>query len=110
MAETFKNAKLKVQSTAGDVYTVPSATTAIVIGCQVTNVTTSGTPTDTEVWWTDASDSNAVTRLLREFPVPPKGSMSAATGRLVLEAGDKIRASCDTNNNVEISVSVLEIS
>jgi hypothetical protein len=34
MANTFKNAKLKVQDTATDVYTVPSATTAIVIGCK----------------------------------------------------------------------------
>jgi len=110
MANTFKNDRLVVQTTPGDVYTCPSATTAVVLLCQATNVTTSGTPTNTSVWWTDASNADAVTRLLLEFPVPPKGSMSAVSGRLVLEAGDKIRAFCGTNNNVEVSVSVLEIS
>jgi hypothetical protein len=108
MAEVFKNAKLKVQSSATDVYTVPSATVAIVIGCQVSNVSASAE--EVTVWWTDGSDSNAVTRLVKDVIVPPQASLAPIAGKLVLEAGDKIRAQGEDNDDAEITVSVLEIS
>jgi len=108
MANTFKNAKLKIQATAGDVYTCPSATVAIVIGCQVANV--SAASEEVNVWFTDASDSNAVTRLVKDVSIPAKASLAPIAGKLVLEAGDKIRAQGETNNDAEITVSVLEIS
>jgi hypothetical protein len=108
MANTFKNAKIKIQSTMGDVYTCPSATTAIVIGCQVANV--SATAEEVEVIWTDASDTNAVTRLVNNVIIPAKASLAPIAGKLVLEAGDKIRAKGQDNNDAEIVVSVLEIS
>ena len=108
MAETFKNAKLIIQSSATDVYTVPSATVAIVVGCQVANV--SAAAEEVNVWWTDASDSNAITRLVKDVIVPVKASLAPIAGKLVLEAGDKIRAQGETNNDAEITVSILEIS
>jgi hypothetical protein len=108
MAETFKNAKLKIQTSATDVYVVPSATTTIVLGCQVANV--SATAEEVEVWWTDASDSNAVTRLVKDVIIPGQASLAPIAGKLVLEAGDKIRALGETNDDAEITVSVLEIS
>jgi hypothetical protein len=108
MANTFKTAKLIIQSSATDVYTVPSATTAVVIGCQVANV--SATAEEVSVWWTDASDSNAVVRLVKDVVIPAKASLAPIAGKLVLEAGDKIRAQGQTNNDAEITVSVLEIS
>lgn len=108
MAETFKNAKLKIQSTASDVYTCPSATVAIVMGCQVANV--SAANEEVSVWWTDSSDSNAITRLVEDVVIPAKASLAPIAGKLVLEAGDKIRASGQTNDDAEITVSVLEIS
>jgi hypothetical protein len=108
MAETFKNAKLKVQSSATDVYTCPSATVAIVIGCQVANV--SATAEEVAVWWTDASDSNAITRLVKDVIIPGKAALAPIAGKLVLEAGDKIRAQGEDNDDAEITVSVLEIS
>jgi hypothetical protein len=108
MAEVFKNAKIKIQSTMGDVYTCPSATVAIVIGCQVANVSAGNE--EVEVIWTDASDTDAVTRLANNIVIPTKASLSPIAGKLVLEAGDKIRAKGQVNNNAEIVVSVLEIS
>jgi hypothetical protein len=108
MANTFKNAKLKVQDTATDVYTVPSATTAIVIGCQVANVSASAE--EVSVWWTDASDSNAITRLVKDVIVPGQAALAPIAGKLVLEAGDKIRVQGEDNDDAEITVSVLEIS
>jgi hypothetical protein len=108
MAETFKNAKLKVQDSATDVYTCPSATVAIVIGCQVANV--SATAEEVAVWWTDASDSNAITRLVKDVIIPGQAALAPIAGKLVLEAGDKIRAQGEDNDDAEITVSVLEIS
>jgi hypothetical protein len=108
MANTFKNAKLKIQDTATDVYECPSATTAIVLGCQVANVSASAE--EVEVWWTDASDSNAITRLVKDVIIPAQSSLAPIAGKLVLEAGDKIRAIGETDDDAEITVSVLEIS
>ncbi len=108
MAEVFKNAKLKIQDTLTDVYTCPSATVAIVIGCQVANV--SGTDEEVEVIWTDASDADAVTRLVKDVVIPAQAALTPIAGKLVLEAGDKIRAVGETNDDAEIVVSVLEIS
>ena len=108
MPNTFKNARLIIQSTASDVYTCPSATTAIVIGCQIANV--SAASEEVRVWWTDASNANAVTDLVWDVIIPAKASLAPIGGKLVLEAGDKIRAQGQTNNDAEMTVSVLEIS
>jgi hypothetical protein len=108
MPNTFKNAKLKVQTTDSDVYECPSATTAIVIGMQISNV--AATSKETTVWWTDASASNAVTRLVKDVIVPAKAALAPVAGKLVLEAGDKVRALCTSNDDIEVTVSVLEIS
>jgi hypothetical protein len=109
MAETFKNAKKKIQTTAGTAaYTCPSATTAIVIGCQVSNV--SATAEEVEVFWTDASDSNAIVRLVKDVIIPAQASLAPIAGKLVLEAGDTLNAIGEDNDDAEIVVSVLEIS
>jgi hypothetical protein len=108
MAEVFKNAKLKIQDSLTDVYECPSATVAIVIGCQVANV--SSDPEEVEVIWTDASDADAVTRLVKDVIIPAQAALAPIAGKLVLEAGDKIRAVGETNDDAEIVVSVLEIS
>jgi hypothetical protein len=62
------------------------------------------------VWWTDASDSNAITRLVKDVIVPGQAALAPIAGKLVLEAGDKIRVQGEDNDDAEITVSVLEIS
>jgi hypothetical protein len=104
----FKNAKLKIQSAATDVYECPSATTAIIIACQVANVSASNE--EVEVWWTDNSDGGAVTRLIKDVIVPAKSSLAPIAGKLVLEAGDKVRAKGQDNDDSEITLSILEIT
>jgi hypothetical protein len=108
MAETFKNAKAKIQTTTTVAYTCPSATVAIVIGCQVANV--SAASEEVSVWWTDSSAANAITYLVDEVVIPTQASLAPIAGKLVLEAGDTISATGETNNDAEITVSVLEIS
>ena len=107
MATVFKNAKAALTASLADVYVVPAATTAIVIGVHVTNIGTADHELD--MVWTDASDSNAATYLANEIVVPENAAYEPV-GKLVLEAGDKIRANADAGSALEVTVSVLEQS
>lgn len=108
MAETFKNAKAVLTGTSAAVYTVPAATTAIVIGCQVTNVGSAAH--DLTLSWTDASDSNAEIYLAEAISVPDAASYEPIGGKLVLETGDVLKGFGSTTDVLEITVSLLEIS
>jgi hypothetical protein len=70
----------------------------------------SSDPQEVEVIWTDASDADAVTRLVKDVVIPSQAALAPIAGKLVLEAGDKIRAVGEDNDDAEIVVSVLEIS
>lgn len=107
MANTFKNAKAALGTALADVYTVPSATTAIVIGVHVANIGTADHTLD--MVWTDASDSNTATTLA-EAVIVPENAAYEPVGKLVLEAGDKIRANADASSALEVTASVLEQS
>lgn len=108
MAATFKNVGVVLNDTATDVYTVPSATTAIVIGCQVANVGASSNYVD--FWWTDDSNADAVTMLADAIVIPSAAAYEPIGGKLVLETGDKLRGLSETDDELEVSVSVLELS
>ena len=107
MAE-FKNVRAVLGDTATDVYTVPALTTAIVIGCQVANVGVGSN--ELEFWWTDASAADAVTYLGDKVVVPSAAAYEPVGGKLVLEAGDKLRGVSENDDELEVSVSVLELS
>lgn len=108
MATTFKNARAVLNDTATDVYTVPSETTAIVIGCQVANVGASSNSLD--FWWTDSSGTDAVTMLADAVIIPSAAAYEPIGGKLVLEAGDKLRGLSETDDELEVSVSVVELT
>jgi hypothetical protein len=108
MANTFKNSRALIQTTTTTAYTCPASTTAIVVGCQVANV--SATAEEVSVWWTDDSNADAITRLVEDVIIPAKASLAPIAGKLILEAGDTIACTGQTNNDAEITVSVLEIS
>ena len=108
MSETFKNARLVAGTAASDIYTAGSAVTAIVIGAQAANVGTANV--EVELWWTDSSAADAITRLVKDVIVPSQAALAPVAGKLVLESGDKIRALASVDNDAEITVSVLEIS
>ena len=108
MAQTFKNARVVLGDTATDLYTCPAATTAIVIGCQIANVGT--VINGLEFWWTDSSDTDAVTYLGDDVPVPVGAAYEPIGGKLVLEAGDKLRGIAENDDELEATLSVLELS
>jgi hypothetical protein len=104
----FINARAVLSDTATDIYTCPAGKTAIVIGAQVTN--RSGTNDEVlEFWWTDASNSDVVTYLADGTFIPVNASYEPIGGKLVLSSGDKLRGLGGTANELEATVSVLEL-
>lgn len=108
MAETFKNVRKVLNDSATDIYTVPAATTAIVIGCQVANV--GATSNELDFYWTDSSAADAATYLGDAVVVPAAAAYEPIGGKLVLEAGDKLVGVSETDDELEATVSVLELT
>ena len=109
MAEAFKNFKLALGTSSATAYTCPSATTAIVLMCQVANI--DGTnEADATVTWTDASDSGASTALVSAVPVPAGSALGVLGGKLVLEAGDTIAGLASAASDLVLTGSVVEMS
>ena len=106
MANTFKNVRYAVTASLADVYTVPSATTAIVIGCQASNV--DGTNVVTLDLVVDVSGTDRY--LLKGAEIPTKAALGCIDGKLVLEAGHKLQAKAGATSDVELVVSILEIT
>ncbi len=95
-------------------YTCPSTNTAgavtagVVLLLQAANVTNRADLLT--VVWTDSSNSNAVTRLVYQVPIPANTAVGVLTGKLALEPGDKLRAQCGVHQAIELSASILETS
>lgn len=103
---TPKNARGLLTTTAADIYTAPAGGAKVTM-CQVANV--DGTnDVDVTVQWTDASASNAVTRLCFTATVAAKDSLSIPAGGLILESGDKIQALASAAGDAEITVCVIQ--
>lgn len=108
MAETFVNAKAVLADSATTIYTCPAATKAIIIGCQVANIDAAAV--DLQIWWTDASDTDAITHLGYDIVIPPAAAYEPISGKLVLEAGDVLKGLGSVASDLEATVSILELS
>ena len=107
MANTFKNSITAGVSTAADVYTCPSGTTATVIGLTVANIDLSNVAA-VDVKVVDTSES-VTAHIVKAGPVPVNGSLVAVGGnqKVVLETGDKINVTSATANS-DVVISLLE--
>lgn len=108
MAETFRNHRVVLADSVTTVYTVPAGTTAIVLGAQVAN--RGATANQLEFWWTDASAADVVTYLADEVLVPTQAAYEPIGGKLVLESGDRLQGAGQVASELEVTVSVLELS
>ena len=109
MAEAFKSVNADLGTSANtSIYQCPSSTTAVVILCQVANV--DGTnAADVYVDYYDSSTTTAKA-LAHTVSIPADTALNPIGGKLVLEAGDQLRAWAGAASDLEIVVSVLEIS
>lgn len=106
MANTFKSiTKSSVGISTQDVYTVPGATTAVVIGFCLSNITESNVTADVFINKSTGDDVYIVKGILI-----PDGSLYDfnAGNKIILETGDKIEITSNTASSVDVIVSVLE--
>ena len=100
MANTFKNyTSASVGTGATTTYTVPSATTAIMMGCNLANRTTSQIAEDVQV---------AGVYLVKGAPIPANSALGVLDGKIILEAADTVVVTSDTASSADVIVSVLE--
>ena len=100
MANTFKNyTSASVGTGATTTYTVPSSTTAVVIGCNVANRTTSQIAVDVQC---------AGVYLVKGAPIPANSALSVLDGKVILETTDTVVVTSDTASSADVIVSVLE--
>ena len=108
MANTFKlKTKANVGVTTSNVYTVPSATTTVVIGVTLANTT--GSSINVGVGVTRASTDDV--KLMKNVPIPQGSSFEFMSGnKVVLETTDTFTAESDVNNSLDVALTIMEIT
>ena len=110
MANTFKLKTKAGVTTLATVYTVPSNTTAIVLGCVIGNTTSNSVNTTVTVS-SDTSDTetNADVEILTTTPIPGNSSLEIMAGnKIVLQTTDLFRVY--GSGAVDVCLSIMEIT
>ena len=110
MANTFKLKTKAGVTTLATVYTVPSNTTAVVLGCIIGN-TTSNSVNATVTVSSDTSDTetNADVELLTTTPIPGNSSLEVMSGnKIVLQTTDLFKVF--GSGAVDVCLSIMEIT
>ena len=93
--------------TTQNVYVVPSATTTVVIGITLANTSGSGILVGVGVTRSSTDD----VKLLKNAPIPQGSSLEFMAGnKVVLEATDTLTVNSDTNNSIDASLTIMEIT
>tara|TARA_Y100000592_G_scaffold58435_1_gene91509 strand:- start:1204 stop:1530 length:327 start_codon:yes stop_codon:yes gene_type:complete len=108
MANTFKlKTKKNVGITTADVYTVPAATTTVVIGITLANISGAGCLVGIGLERASSDDI----KLLKNAPIPQGSSLEFMQGnKIVLETTDKITVESDANNSIDVALTIMEIT
>ena len=113
MANTFKlKTNAGLTTSLVDQYTVPSTTTAIIVGMSVANTSANSITVDVKIV-SDTSDTetNENAYLVKSAPVPSGSSLEIMSGnKLVLQTTDKIQALASTTGVADILISLMEIT
>ena len=110
MANTFNNASVKLTTTSiTDIYQAPTSSGNVGIVLSIIAANVNGTSSaDITLTKTDSSDT-AQSIIAFTIPIPSDTSMEMIPNKLVLKAGEKIRATASSANYIDITLSVLEI-
>lgn len=103
----FKNTRLALTTVKTDIYTVPEGKTAIILMAQIANIDI--TDESATVVWSDVSNSNTETNLIKDVTIPVGAALSIIEGKLVLESGDSLKGTASTDSKLEITISVMEM-
>lgn len=111
MANTFKLQTFDGSATAADtemtVYTVPSSTTAVVLGLTLSNI--SGSTIYATVLIENADGDNV--NFLKNIPIPTGSAVEVMSGnKIVLNTTDVLKVKSDAANSLDTSLSIMEIT
>lgn len=108
MANTFKlKTKANVGVTTENVYVTPAATTTVVIGVTLANV--SGQSINVGMGITRASTDDV--NVLKDIPLPQGSSIEFMQGnKVVLETTDSFTAISDTASSLDVALTIMEIT
>ena len=108
MANTFKlKTKANIGISTQNVYVVPSATTTVVIGITLANVSGTGCLVGSGITRPSTDD----VKLLKNAPIPQGSSLEFMSGnKVVLETADTITIDSDSNNSIDASLTIMEIT
>ena len=116
MANTFKVAtRASVDHSSADtIYTVPSSTTAVILGMTICNRHSSATDIDVILVSDTAGgnpNTNANVYLLKDTSIPAGSTLEVFAGqKIVLQTTDSITAQAAANDYLDISLSFMEIT
>ena len=100
---SFKTVTAVLTTSLADVYIAPVGVSSIVLMAQIANT---GETVETATFIHNNGVLN--TELISDYAIPPNDAASALTGKLVLETGHKIRAGSSANNQLKLTLSILE--
>jgi len=111
MANTFNNAQAQLSSTSvTDVYQAPTSTNAVSVVLSVMCANVNGTASaDISIIKTDSSNT-IQSYLSFTTPVPADTSLEVVANKIVLKAGEKLRAQASVSNYIHVTISALEIT
>jgi len=100
MANVFKNSTdTAVGTSPSTSYTVPAATTSVMIGMTVANTYSQQVIVSVQV---------AGVYLVKEAPVPVGSSLSVLDGKIILEAFDTVVVTSSDSASIDVIISILE--
>ena len=108
MANTFKLKHETGGSTGANtdllIYTVPSSTTTVVIGCTIANTTASSITVDAKLENNDGDNIH----IGKDLPIPTGSSLDILAGKIVMETADVLKVQSDTANSFDVALSIME--
>ena len=115
MANTFKNASIKSVSHSGfvELYTCPSATTAIILGLALTNKTNNSVTASVQFIDSSASGSAADKErlILNEVTIPANTTLEVLSGqKYVLETTDILKVKAGTTTSLDAVLGLMQIT
>ena len=116
MANTFKlKTKSGVNGAAlSTVYTVPSSTTAVIIGLTISNIKGQSITTDAQIVTASSSGENADdVYIIKDAPLPAGSSLEVMSGnKIILQTGDVVKAggSNSSGADADVILSIMEIT
>jgi hypothetical protein len=105
----FKTIRVGVTTNLVGIYTCPIGVASIVILCQASNVSASGTFSRITAVHSRSTETPSDYRFANGVKIPPNDGLNLVSdGRLALETSDVLKFSASLDNTIELILSVLE--